>query len=408
MKAHLSTSVRLELEELRQRLQEAEDTLDAIRKGEVDALVVSGPSGEKVFTLEGAEHPYRVLVESMNEGAISLSLDGTILYCNGAFARLIESPLDQIMGRDLSEFVPAEEHETLEHLIRRGHLDAVRAEMTILGASGRGLPTQVSLNPINLEEGPSIGVIVTDLSERKRHDQAEAAVRMHDEFLAIASHELRSPLTTLVLSLEAVEHDRMKGDVTQIQRSLHRAQKQADRMGHLLDRMLDVSQMVSGRLKLDLATCDLSDVVRDIIQRLSEEAFKASCELRLKLSSGIIGLWDRFRLDEAFSNVISNAIKYGAGRPIDVQLQAKDEKAVLVVEDNGIGIAPDDLSRIFGRFERTIASKNYGGLRLGLYITRQIVEQHRGSIRAENGSGGGARFVIEVPLVSSAEGSEDI
>ncbi|MGC2494052.1 PAS domain-containing sensor histidine kinase [Candidatus Binatus sp.] len=403
MKANLSTSVRLELEELRQRLQEAEETLEAIRSGEVDALVVSGPSGEKVFTLEGAEHPYRVLVESMNEGAISLSLDGTILYCNAAFARLIGCPLDQIMGRDLVEFVPVEEREMLERLIGRGHLDAVRAELTILAAPGRELPTQVSLNPINLEEGPSIAVIVTDLSERKRHQQAEAAVRMRDEFLAIASHELRTPLTTLVLSLGAVEQDRTKGDLKQIQRSLRRAQKQAERMGHLLDRMLDVSQMAAGKLKLDLAPCDLSDVVRDIVERLSEDASNAACELRLTLSGGIVGKWDRFRLDEAFSNIISNAIKYGAGHPIDIQLQASDENAVLVVEDHGIGIAPDDLSRIFGRFERTVASKNYGGLGLGLYIARQIIEQHRGSIRAENRPCGGARFVIKVPLVSSTE-----
>lgn len=401
MKAHISTSVRLELEELRQRLQEAEETLDAIRSGEVDALVVSGPSGEKVFTLEGAEHPYRVLVESMNEGAISLSLDGTILYCNAAFARLIECPLDRIMGRDLSEFVPAEEREVLERLIRRGHHDAVRAELSILATSGRSLPTQVSLNPINLEEGPSIGVIVTDLSERKRHEQAEAAVRMRDEFLAIASHELRTPLTTLVLSLAVVEHDRMKGDLEQIHRSLRRAQKQAERMGHLVDRMLDVSQIASGKLKLELAPCDLSDVVKDVAERLSEEASNAACELRRTLSSGIVGQWDKFRLDEALSNVLSNAIKYGAGHPIDIQLQARDEKAVLVVEDRGIGIAPDDLCRIFGRFERTIASKNYGGLGLGLYITRQIIEQQGGSIRAENRSHGGARFVIELPLGSS-------
>src|SRR5258708_6689886 len=225
MKLHVNSSVRLELEELRQRLQEAEETLDAIRNGEVDALVMSGPSGEKVFTLEGAEHPYRVLVESMNEGAISLTLDGTILYCNAAFARLIECPLDQIMGRDLSEFVPAEEREVLKRLITHGNLDAVRADMTILTTLGRRLPTQVSLNPISLEEGPSIGVIVTDLSERKRHEQAEAALRMRDEFLAIASHDLRSPLTTLVLSLRAVEHDRMKGDVNQLQRSFSPAPK---------------------------------------------------------------------------------------------------------------------------------------------------------------------------------------
>jgi signal transduction histidine kinase len=312
------------------------------------------------------------------------------------------------MGRDLSEFVPAEEREVLKRLITHGNLDAVRAEMTILTTLGRRLPTQVSLNPISLEEGPSIGVIVTDLSERKRHEQAEAALRMRDEFLAIASHDLRSPLTTLVLSLGAVEHDRMKGDVNQIQRSLRRAQKQADRMGHLLDRMLDVSQMASGKLRLDLAPCDLSEVVKDVVERLSEEASKAACELRLALSNGIVGQWDRFRLDEALSNVISNAIKYGAGHPIDIQLQARDEKAVVVVEDHGIGIAPDDLSRIFGRFERTIASKNYGGLGLGLYITRQIVEQHRGSITAENRPTGGARFVIEVPLVSSTEGFEEI
>jgi PAS domain S-box-containing protein len=408
MKANLSTSVRLELEELRQRLQEAEETLEAIRSGEVDALVVSGPSGEKVFTLEGAEHPYRVLVESMNEGAISLSLDGTILYCNAAFARLIGYPLDQIMGRDLVEFVPVEEREMLESLIGRGHLESVRAELTILEAPGRGLPTQVSLNPINLEEGPSIAVIVTDLSERKRHQQAEAAVRMRDEFLAIASHELRTPLTTLVLSLGAVEQDRTKGDLKQIQRSLRRAQKQAERMGRLLDRMLDVSQMAAGKLKLDLAPCDLSDVVRDIVERLSEDASNAACELRLTLSGGIVGQWDRFRLDEAFSNIISNAIKYGAGHPIDIQLQASDENAVLVVEDHGIGIAPDDLSRIFGRFERTVASKNYGGLGLGLYIARQIIEQHRGSIRAENRPCGGARFVIKVPLVSSTETFKEV
>jgi signal transduction histidine kinase len=113
---------------------------------------------------------------------------------------------------------------------------------------------------------------------------------------------------------------------------------------------------------------------------------------------------DKFRLDEAIGNVISNAIKYGAGKPIGIELKARDGKAMLVVEDRGIGIPTEDLSRIFGRFERTTISNNYGGLGLGLYIAHQVVEQHDGTIRAESRAGGGARIVIELPLIANADG----
>ncbi|MFZ0660617.1 MAG: PAS domain-containing sensor histidine kinase [Candidatus Binataceae bacterium] len=403
MKINQKPSVRLELDELRQRLQEAEETLDAIRNGEVDALVVSGPSGEKVFTLEGAEHPYRVLVESMNEGAVSLSNDGIILYCNSAFARMISVALDQIMGRDICEFVRAEDRESLKRLIRQATREPARAEMALLAASGTILPTQISLNPVSLEEGPSIGAIVTDLSERKRNEQAEAAVRMRDEFLAIASHELRTPLSTLVLRLGLLERHATKGDIAQVQPSVRRAQDQAERIGRLVDRLLDVSQLASGSLKLDLAPCDLGDIAKDVAERLSEQASNAGSELRMAVATGIFADADKFRLDEAISNVVSNAIKYGAGRPIEIQLESKEAKAVLIVQDRGIGIPPADLSRIFGRFERTAISRNYGGLGLGLYIASQIIAQHSGSIRAENRTSGGTRFVIELPRVATPD-----
>ena len=141
--------------------------------------------------------------------------------------------------------------------------------------------------------------------------------------------------------------------------------------------------------------------VQEIAERLSEHASNAGSDLRLTLSSGISGRADKFRLEEAISNVISNAIKYGARHPVDVQLTTRDDKAVLVVQDRGIGIPAEDLSRIFGRFERTTISRNYGGL--GLYIARQIIEQHGGSIRAESRSHGGARFVIELPIIVNSE-----
>jgi PAS domain S-box-containing protein len=399
MKMSQKPSVRIELDDLRQRLQEAEETLDAIRSGEVDALVVSGPAGEKVFTLEGAEHPYRVLVESMNEGAISLAVGGTILYCNAAFSRMVSVPLDQIMGRDVYEFVRPEERESLKRLVSQGSHDAVRAELTLLTTAGDRLPTQFSLNPVKLEKGSSIGLIVTDLSERKRNEQAEAAVQMRDEFLAVASHELRTPLSTLVLRLGLLERHAAKGDLEQVQPSVRRAQDQAERIGNLVDRLLDVSQLASGRLKLDLAPCDLSEIAKDVTERLSEQASTAGSELRLSVSAGISARADKFRLEEALSNVISNAIKYGSGRPIDIQLKTKDAKAIMTVQDRGIGIPAEDLSRIFGRFERTAVSRNYGGLGLGLYIASQIVEQHGGTIRAENRSSGGTSFVIEIPRI---------
>ena len=403
MRAHLKSSGRLELDELRQRLQEAEETLDAIRSGEVDALVVSGPAGEKVFTLEGAEHPYRVLVESMNEGAISLSKEGTVLYCNSAFARMVGISLDQIMGHDVCEFVPFEDRDALKKLIGQGLRESVRAEMTLLPSSGTCIPTQFSLNPVDLEGKPSIGVIVTDLSERKRQEQAEQAVRMRDEFLAIASHELRTPLSTLVLRLGLLERHAITGNMAQVQASVDRAKDQTERMRRLVDRLLDVSQLASGRLELELEDGDLGEVVKEAVERFSEVASNAKCEIRLTAPSGIIARVDKFRLDEAIGNVISNAIKYGPGKPITVDLKAKDGKATLVVQDRGIGIPPDDLSRVFGRFERTTISHNYGGLGLGLYIANQVIEQHEGSIRAENRSGGGVRIVIELPLVKSTE-----
>jgi signal transduction histidine kinase len=112
---------------------------------------------------------------------------------------------------------------------------------------------------------------------------------------------------------------------------------------------------------------------------------------------------DKFRLDEALSNVVSNAIKYGAGRPVEIRLEANHAKATLVVQDRGIGIPAEDLPRIFGRFERTAISKNYGGLGLGLYIADQIIEQHHGSIKAESSPKGGTRFVIELPRIATSD-----
>ena len=400
MKTNQRSAARLELEDIRQRLHEAEDTLNAIRSGEVDALVVAGPSGEKIFSLKGAEHPYRVLVESMNEGAISLSTAGVILYSNSAFARMVGLPLDQVMGSDLVEFVADPERESLMQLIQQSRYQAVRTEMMVERKSGETLPTQFSLNPMELEEGPSIGVIVTDLSDRKRNEQAEAALRMRDEFLAIASHELRTPLSALVLRLGLLERHATTGDLTQVSRSVGRAQDQAQRITLLVDRLLNVSLLANGRLELELTTWDFGEIVESVAERFLEQAASAGSEIRVSVEHGIVIMADKLRLEEAVSNVIANAVKFGAGKPIEIELTSTGGSARLNVRDRGIGIPEEDLSRIFGRFERTTKSQPYGGLGLGLYIASQIVEQHSGSIRAENRPDGGASIIIELPRLT--------
>jgi PAS domain S-box-containing protein len=390
------TPVRFELEELRRRLQEAEETLDAIRTGEVDALVVAGPEGERVFTLRGAEHPYRVMVESMNEGAISLSLDGTILYCNGAFAQMIAQPLDHVMGRKLREFVARAERDSLDDLIERGDAQATRAEISLLASNGAELPAQISLNPVKTDDSEVLSVVVTDLSERRRNEQAQEAVRMRDEFLSIASHELRTPLSTLILHLGLLE--RLGGkDPARLEQNISKAKGQADRMTELINRLLDVTRIASGRLELELANHNLGEIVAGIIEQLSEEAKKGRCEFRLTIEDGVVTRSDRFRLEQAIVNVISNALKYAPGQPISITLERRGSEAVLTVDDRGIGIEPDALGRIFNRFERA-SSPQSGGLGLGLYIAREIVTQHGGSIRAERRRGGGSRFSITLPL----------
>jgi PAS domain S-box-containing protein len=398
MKVNVNTSVRLEIEELRQRLQEAEETLEAIRSGAVDALVVNGPGGEKVFTLEGADRPYRVLVETISEGAVSLSFDGAILYSNGAFARMAEVPLDQVMGREMVQFLSPEDRDAFDTLIRSARTGEMRAEMTILSTSGRALPVQFSLNPIDSQEDGAIAVVITDLSERKRNEAAEAAVRVRDDLLAIAGHELRTPLGALSLNMAVLEGEARSGEMRQMQNGLRQAEKQIQRMSRLVDRLLDISQITSGRTRLDLTEFELGELLKEVADRTLAEASRSGCELRVSADDEVVGLWDRFRLDEAFTNLLANAIKFGAGGPVDVQLRLVNKKAVVVVQDRGIGVSPEDLDRVFGRFERSTAGKNYSGLGLGLYITREIIEQHDGAIRAENRTRGGARFIVELPL----------
>ncbi|WP_375771357.1 ATP-binding protein [Archangium gephyra] len=249
---------------------------------------------------------------------------------------------------------------------------------------------------------------VSDITERKRDAEERErilrelaeAVRTRDEFLSVASHELKTPLTPLSLKLQvlartaearAIPAERLPKDIEVMRR-------QVKRLADLVNDLLDVSRISTGRLQLQLDEVDLSTVVREVVAQFEPQAVKAGCLLELRAGQSVVGRWDRLRVEQVVVNLLSNAIKYGAGKPVYVRVEAEGEWALLQVRDEGIGIEPEHLGRIFGKFERAVSERHYGGLGLGLYITRQVVEWLGGSVSAESRPGEGASFRVKLPL----------
>jgi PAS domain S-box-containing protein len=674
-----------DVHDLRSRLQDAEATIAAIRSGEVDALVINGPNGEQVFTLKGADHPYRVLVEGMNEGAITCTVDGTILYANKCFADMVARPLEKVMGSSLFEITASDSRDAIAALLRDAPLGRARIDAQI---GDSAIPVQLSATPLDLEGTASVSIIVSDMRERLRSEQilasetlarlildqaaeamvvcdaagriiranrlaielsgqnplgrsfeaafpltednrrngkgsfssrllrrclsgssrqavnaelttgegrttsllvsaaplslpdgniagavitltditarvieehaqrflseisaslgesldlatslttlgralvtavadvcsieiidrdktiqravaavspegvrvaisstpaeaadgapsaiafadaclvtdagaavqipwvsehseqpphslivvpirtrgknfgaislaavsparrygegdlslarsigiaaghaienammyaeAQATARSREEFISIASHELRTPLAALTLQLANMAESIEREPIENLVQRVYKASAQTHRLARIIDQLLDISRISFGALEIQLTTCDLSAIVRDMVERMRDQAEQAGSKITASIAPNVIGNWDVFRIEQVLTNLISNAIKYGAGKPIEVALEDEPTGARIIVRDNGIGIAPDDVERIFDRFRRSEPAR-YGGLGLGLFITRQIINAHRGAIRVESRRNLGSTFVVELP-----------
>ncbi|MBZ4418076.1 MASE1 domain-containing protein [Myxococcus sp. RHSTA-1-4] len=231
-------------------------------------------------------------------------------------------------------------------------------------------------------------------------DEAHEAIRVRDEFIAVAAHELRTPLATLTLRVQSLMGQlRRGGGGEDVLEKLGFISRQVTRLTELVETVLDVGRVNAGTLELRREEVDLSALVEEGVGRFADEAARAGCELRLRMEPPHVWGWlDRGRMEQALNHLLGNAIKFGIGHPVDVELTEVDGRARLTVTDQGIGIPRDSLERIFGRFERAVSSLQYGGLGLGLFLTRQIAEAHGGSVHVESEAGAGATFVLELPV----------
>jgi signal transduction histidine kinase len=240
--------------------------------------------------------------------------------------------------------------------------------------------------------------------QRKNEEIRRQAKLIHarDEFLSIASHELKTPLTPLSLQMESfislLDRDGLgKVPRERLERMLKNANSQVERLTRLVNELLDVSRITAGRLTLRREPVDLRSVVQSVVEAFAVGARKAGCELTVRCEGHVAGNWDRFRLEQVVINLMTNALKYGKGKPVEIAVKGYERSVRLSVRDQGIGIAPADQARIFERFERAVSAQNFGGLGLGLYIVGQIVKLHQGTITVESHPGEGACFEVSLP-----------
>ena len=449
-----------ENQKLLARLEELEETLRAIRSGEVDALVVETAGEDRVFTLKSADQTYRLMVEQMQKGAATLSADSVVLYCNPFLAALLDMPLESVLGKPLSDFLDEPMKLSLNGLLQAAENGVSRSEMSFRRGAG-SVPTQVSLTLLSLEGAPVFCMIVTDLTDRTRREEeraelqreqvgrvaaeeanrtaqeeierrkrveqslreaetertellereriarteAEHANRLKDEFLATLSHELRSPLSAILSWAHVLRQPAL--DPTIVSRAIEAIDRNARAQTQLVADLLDVSRIVTGKFHMSLGPVWLLEVIESAADtvRPAAQAKNIRLELAIDPAAGPV-LGDASRLQQVIWNLLSNAIRFvPVGGRVHLRVAPAGPYVELSVTDDGSGIDPAFLPYIFDRFRQADSSstRRHAGLGLGLAIVRHLAELHGGTVEARNNAGGpGAVFIVRLPRQQAA------
>jgi two-component system phosphate regulon sensor histidine kinase PhoR len=541
-----------QIEELRIHLEEAHETINAIRTGQVDALIVKDDSGHQLYTLKTADQTYRVFIERMSEGAVTINRNGIILYCNSRFAIMANTPLEKAIGAPLSSFVPDASQDILANVINSSWDEDCRQEILLKDGNGNDMHCLFSCNTIELDNGIALSIIITDLSvlketERqlqqrneqleesranteKLNDTLEATVRertedllisrehfklltnnilqmtwtnlptgivnsfnqrwydytglttgdaarfewemvVHpddvketiekykkslqtgelfevenryrrhdgiyrwhlnrskplkndngdiifwvgtatdiedqkqemdrkDEFIGIASHELKTPLTSLKGYVQLIDGYKKEELPPVVKQYITKAGVAINKLQSLINDLLDVSKIKAGRLEYSVTNLNINDLVVQCIENAAHVYPTNTFNSQLA-ETAVFVKGNAERLEQVIMNLLNNAVKYSQNdKTALITVTSHQDKVRVSVTDRGIGLSKDQQDKIFERFYRVEDRKNMtSGLGMGLYISQEIIKNHNGTIGVESEQGKGSTFYFELPVV---------
>jgi signal transduction histidine kinase len=397
-----------EIDALKSQLFDANNIIDAIKEGSVDALVLHDQGTPQVYSLESADYTYRILIEKFSEGALSISSNGLILYCNDYFARLINVPANHIVGSYLSLYI--------DEVLLKTFIDETMAAGSsrgeiILNSNSSRLPAYMSFT--NLQPNTdAIGVIVTDLTEKKQHEesllqyQRQLEIKVNElnttntnlgQFIHVISHDLKEPLRKMLMYTSRLD---TYGTPTE-SNALSVIKSSAQRLNSLVD---DLVKYAFISVKEDAGKISLADVLHEVLDDL--ELIIAENNAVITMQPLPVICANKVQMRQLFSNLLSNAIKYsrdGVAPKIRITYTLTENEPKfykISIQDNGIGMDPAYLTKIFTIFQRLHMPSQYSGNGIGLAICKKIMENHSGSIEVESTLNEGSTFNLYFPVTA--------